>query len=895
MQHASPSHPLVDLAGLSPYLGQTCSGYLGGYQEKFEAAVRKGEAGVLTAQRHCQALDGLLSALYCAADAATRKTGTLPKGRIALVAVGGYGRGLLGLHSDVDVLFLCDDPEDPFVGALAEGLLYPLWDLGVTIGHVVRGVEETLRLSREDIRTATTLIDLRRVAGDRQIIEELEAEGRKQVFEPAIANFVDALQADTKARHGRFGGSLYVLEPEVKQGRGGLRDMDVAEWVARARWGAESTRDYIRVGALLEREVQELEDAREMLWRVRNLLHLRAKRQHDRLTFADQEEIAVELGFVDGISLAVEQFMQAYYRHAMIVAITAERMIARARPTSSERPANVHKLGDGTVVVDDMIAIEDTERLMDDPALSFRFYRQALRHHKVPDYLARDAIARICPDSSWRLRLQGSEEANQVFLSLIKRLPDTPFRLGSTLLELHEVGLLVAMIPEFESVVGRVHHDAYHIYTTDVHAIYALDYLRKLAGGQETSLALAARLASEAPRKLPLMLAVLLHSIGKPRAKHYEPHSVKIARSVLTRLGLAPEDIEHVGWLIKEHWTLYHWATRRDVHDEAALRELAKKIGSLERLRDLYLVTVAIVSTVNPDAMTSWKMRSLEDLYLAIVSLLGRRDSLIGVEDRVVSVKLQAMIGFVGDSGQEELQAFMDEMPERYFLANPVDVVRRHARAARDRGEGSAIVHVAPGPSEELDEIVVITEDRPGLLSDVTAVLSANRLSVVAAEIYTRVRPSGNEAFDIFWVRAGNLDEGMIKTLKDDLHARLQDRISAAELVARTKSLPSWAVRKGPEVKTQVHIDNGVSSFFTVVDVFSKDTTGLLHEIARTFHEAGVSIRLSKINTEGDRVVDVFYVEDEHGRKIVDEMRVKSLRKSLVDALAALHKADAAS
>ena len=892
MQQASPSHPVVDLAQLSPNLGDTCGGYLVNYRNEFEDAVKNGAAGVPTAQRLCRALDGLLSALFCAADAATRITGAKPKGRIALVAVGGYGRGYLGLHSDVDVLFLCDDPEDPFVGSLAQALLYPLWDLGVTIGHVVRGVDETLRLSREDIRTATTLIDLRRIGGDVTIVEELDRQGRRQVFEPAVGQFIDALQEDTNARHGRFGGSLYVLEPEVKQGRGGLRDMDVAEWVARARWGARSTKEFIDVGALLEREVEELESAREMLWSVRNLLHLRAKRQHDRLTFADQEEIATALGFVDGISLGVEQFMQAYYRHAMIVSLTAERMIARARPRTATRPAKVHKLGDGTIVVDDAIALEDVQRLGDDAALALRFYRQALRHKKVPDYVARDAISRICPDAAWRMRLQGSEEATQIFLSLIKRLTDSPFRLGSTLLELHEVGLLVAMIPEFEPLIGRVHYDAYHVYTTDVHAITAVDHLRKLAAGQHTDMALAARLAAEAPRKLPLMLAVLLHSIGKPRAKDYQSHSASIAKSVLQRLGLNDADIEHIRWLINEHWTLYHWATRRDIHDEDALRELAQKVGTFERLRDLYLVTVAIVSTINPDAMTSWKMRSLEDLYLAIVALLNRRNSLVGTEDRVVSVKVQAMVGFVGDSGHEELMAFMDEMPERYFLANPVDVVRRHARAARDRGKGLATVHVGPGPSEELDEVIVITADRPGLLSDVTAVLAANRLAVVAAEIYTRARPEGNEAFDVFWVQAGDLSQAVADKLGSDLDDRLHDRVTALELVGRVESLPSWAVRKGPEFQTQVNIDNTVSSGFTVVDLFTKDKAGLLHEVARTFHEQEVNIRLSKVNTEGDRVVDVFYVCGKDGEKILDVAEVKSLQEALYYATSEFHKGE---
>lgn len=883
---------MVDLGRLAPTLGKTCSGYLGNYRAEFESAVRSGRPGVATAHRHGQALDGLLSALYCASDAATRSLGRTPRGRTALVAVGGYGRGTLGLHSDVDVVFLCDDPNDPYVGALAEGLLYPLWDLGVDIGHAVRGVKDTLALAREDIRTATTLIDMRRIAGDREIIEDLQQGAQEEVFLPCLPEFLDALVADTERRHSRFGGSLYLLEPETKQGRGGLRDLDVAEWAARARWGARCVADYVRVGALLEREVNELEAAREMLWRVRNLLHLRASRQQDRLTFADQEDIAQDMGFVDGITLGVEQFMQAYYRHARIVALTAERMVARARPRESRQAVTVRKLGDGNLIIGDHIRLEQPERLKGDPALALRFYRQAVRYGKRPEFTARDAIARIAVDEDWRRRLQSSEEATQLFLWLFKQLGDGPFRLGSTLGELHEVGLVLAMIPEFAPLVGRVYHDVYHTHTADIHSVMAHDRLRALSRGETEGSRMAARLAAEAPRRLPVLLGAFLHSIGKGRGRNVGEEAASLAKGIATRLGLMPGDIEHVAWLVREHWTLYRWATQRDIYDSAAVAEIANTIGSHQRLRDLYLVTVAVVSTVNPDAMTSWKARALEDLFLAVLNQLEAQGGQMPVEERVVEVKLQAVVGFVGDRNQGELQAFLDEMPDRYFLAHAVDAVRRHARIARDRGDGLATVRVGPGPSEDLDEVVAISEDRPGLLADVTAVLAANKLQVLTAEIYTRKRPSGDEAFDVFLVRSQGHPERhpqLAQTLTHDLEERLNDRISAKDLLKRNSTVPPWAVRHSPSVPTQVSVDNDASTRYTVVDVFTKDRVGLLHEIADTLHREGVTIALSKVNTEGQRVADVFYVADHDGQKIREPARLKRLQSALHDRLQAFH------
>ncbi len=854
--------------------------------------MRRGDLGVLTARSHARALDGLLNALYCASDAASQTLGQSPRGRLALVAVGGYGRSTLGLHSDVDVVFLCDDSSDPFVGALAEGLLYPLWDLGVDIGHAVRSVEETVRLAREDIRTTTTLIDFRRIAGSGSILDDLERSAREQVLEPHLVEFLDALEQDTANRHRRFGGSLYLLEPDVKQGRGGLRDLDVAEWAARARWGARNEQDYVRTGALLAREVRELDDAREMLWRVRNLLHLRAGRQQDRLTFGDQEDLAQELGFVDGVTLGVEQFMQAYYRHARIVALTAERMLDRARPRRQGRAATFRKLADGIFLADDVISLEEPNRLESDPALAFRFYRQALRHQKRPDHSVRDAIARTAPDKRWRLRLQDSEEATQLFLSELLNVDSAPFRTGSTIAELHEVGLVTAMIPEFDPLVGRVNHDLFHVYTADIHAVKALEHLQALTRGESNVSSLAARLAAEAPRRLPVFLAVLLHSLGRVRGKDQEAQGARLAESVALRLGFSAIDAQHIGWLVREQKSLYRWATQRDIHDPQSLAEVVRMVGTSERLRDLFLCTIGVVSTANPKGISSWKARALEDLYLATLAELESGQTPIQTETRALEVKLQAVVGFAGDAGQEELQAFIDQMPDRYFLANPVDVVRRHARIARDRDPDLVTVRVGPGPSDDVEEVVVVSSDRSGFLADLTAVFAAHDLSVLSAQIYTRQRPAGNEVFDVFWVKIGEntpMPARLAEELREDIARRITNRVSAEDLIARGSTPPPWAVRPGPQVPTHISVDNNASAKYTIVDVFTRDRKGLLHEIARTLHELDLSIAVSKVNTEGQSVADVFYVADQDGKKLRDPERLKSLQRVLYDRVLALH------
>ncbi len=891
----STSQPEIDLGRLAPGLGSTCGEYLECYRRSLEEAVRLGEGGVAVARKYAKSLDGLLGALYCASDAAARGRGFAPAGRVALVAVGGYGRELVALHSDVDVLFLCDDPADPHVRSLAEGVLYPLWDLGLSIGHAVRGVDETLKLARDDIRTATTLLDLRRVAGDASIVDDLVGAGRRQVFVPALNDFLDALERDTAERHERYGGSLFLLEPEVKLGRGGLRDLDVAEWAARARWGCKTREDYVRTGALLSREADELDNAREMLWRVRNLLHLRAGRRQDRLTFADQEEIAEELGFVDGVTLAVEQFMQAYYRHARVVAQTAERMLARARQKPPKRRAASEDLGDGTIVFDGHVTFESSERLAEDPALAFRLYRQVCRRNLPPYPYARDAIARTAIDPAWRQKLTESEEAVTLFLWLLTYAAKPPVRRGSILGELHEVGLVLATIPEFEPVTGRVQHDVYHVYTVDVHSVAAVDHLRSLARGDlKAQLPLPCRLAAEQPRPIPLYLALLLHDIGKAYGKDHSRKGAVMARGIAERLGLSPVDVEHVVWLVQEHLSLYLWATRRDTSDPDTVAELARLAGTYERLRDLYLLTVSDLSTTNPNAMTSWKARMLEDLYLGVAAVLeGNAPGT--VQTRATEIRDEVRVGFVGDKGHRELEAFVRDMPDRYLLANPVDVIRYHARAARDRGGRNVHVALAPGPSEDVSEIIVVTDDRPGLLADVSAVLAANRLSVVTAQIHTRPRASQpEEAFDVFHVRREGretdpVDDRLLARIQRDLTQLLSGEVTAEALLGRVQRVPSWAQRRTPDVRTEVIVDNAVSRKLTVVDVFTRDRIGLLHVIAKTLHEQGLSIALSKISTEGEKAADVFYVQLPGGGKLRDPERLEALPRALRQALERFH------
>ena len=858
------------LSDLDSGLVETCSDYLVSHTAALKEAVRRGQRGLDVAARYAQMFDGLLGSLCCAAQAAQFKNKAL--GRVALVAVGGYGRRLVAPHSDVDVVFLADHPGDERIARLAEGVLYPLWDAGVQIGHAVRGVEETLDLSKNDIRTSTTLLDTRHIAGDKSLVHELVERARGEIFEAELDAFIAALEADTVSRHERYGGTLFLREPELKLGRGGLRDLDVVSWIARARWGVDRVDDLVPVGFLSQHELMDLVAAQEHLWMVRNRLHVLTRRRHDRLTFEDQESVAGLLGYRDGIRLAVEQFMQTHYRRARTIARLIDRMPERARRSRRKIPVTIRDLGRGVLIHDSQVTLRP-DLLAGDPALALRCYCAVVEQNFPPDPEVRDAIAMHTARRDFCQLLRRDPEATSRFCDLLVHAGNPPLRRGSVLEELHEVGLLVALIPEFEPIMGRVPYDAYHAYTADVHALLAVDRLRAMIRGElAAEFPVVSRCAAELPRALPLFAASLLFELGAGHPDDPAKYAAAVAGPVCERLGLGSADVKHVQWLIANQDRLYRWALRRDITDPATIAEIVREVHTIDRLRDLYLLTFCSASTANPTSMTAWNARMLQELWFNVSDVIeGRRADTDS--EYISSLRQQVLADLEDPAEHQAIESFLSEMPERYLLSNSASEIRAHQRIARERGTGPT-VHIGQTPGAEGSiEIVVATEDRPGLLADLAAALALHRFDVDSAQLYTR-RRSGlkDEAFDIFHVtHPGRILEheseqeqsGLLKTIEELLGGRTT---ADALLRGRTK-LPNWA-RTGPRIKTEVGVDNKASKQYTIVDVYTRDRPELLYAIADTLHRNGLSIALAKVNTEGRRVADVFYVSAADGGKV---------------------------
>jgi [protein-PII] uridylyltransferase len=595
--------------------------------------------------------------------------------------------------------------------------------------------------------------------------------------------------------------------------------------------------------------------------------------------------------------------MQDYYLHARTVTRARESLFPRLLPQRRRGKAVTADLGGGIHLFDGQVTIAAAD-LQGDPALALRAYAACARHDAPILPFARDAIARTARDPVFCQKLRASPEAAALFVELVCTVPEVRTRGGSMVGELHDVGLLLAMVPEFLPVTGRVHHDVYHVYTVDVHSVAAVDRLRQLARGEVAQeYPLATRLAAEIARPRPLFLATLLHDVGKGwpdesgSRKNHSKTGAELCERILPRLGLPPDEADEVRVLVLEHLLMYHVATRRDLDDVATIEEFCRGVRGREGLRNLYLLTVADLSTTSPTAMTSWKARMLDELYFAAEAHLAGREPRADAE-RVARVRDAVRRAWSGP--QRALEELLASMPERYLLANAPESIVEHARVVLARGMQPANVARVPSRHPEVAELCVVADDRPGLLASIAAAITANRLEVLAAQVYCHARapltqaiegnPDGEaEALDVFWVRdrEGGTEgvEQVMPRLSRDLDEVCSGRVDAAELLrARLGSSSPWRERPSPAVATEVLFDDRASPRHTVVEVFAKDRPGLLHTLARALHQLHLSIAVSKINTEGTRVADVFYVTEVDGTKI-QQRRHEEVRAALVRAV----------
>jgi len=858
--------------------------YLTEHRSRIERTLLENRPGFDAARAYARLYDGVLSALFGACHAAMLSRGQWVP--LSLGAVGSYGRRVLSPFSDLDVRLLTEsDPSA--VAPAAEALLYPLWDAGLGIGHQVVAVDDVLELAATDVTTATALLDWRTIAGESSFAAKLLERAYQTVFEgEQLANFVDRLETRAQQRHQRFGDSIYLLEPDVKNGAGGLRDLDIAHWCARARYRVSDLGELVGHGVLLDREWDEVARARDLLLELRHALHLCAGRRTDRLTFDLQERVTERLVPGGGFP-ATERLMSDYYRAARVITRFEETMLARARPAPRRRPRSV-ALGGGLLLRDNCLAIEQIAAVERDPALALALYEEAVARDVLVCPQTRRELMRVTSAAEFGVGLRASEAASEAFLRLLGVVKRTRFARGSVLGELHEVGLLVAMIPEFGSLVGRVHRDTYHVYTVDVHSVAAVDHVRAMCRGElAVEHPLASRLSAELPRRQVLLLAALLHDVGKAYGgEGHTERGVEMARVILERLAVPVGDVEDVQVLIQHHLSMYEAATRRDLEDPLTLSEFCAGLKERQSLHELYLLTIADVTTTNPTSMTNWKRRMLDALFVASERHLAGESERVSARRTSVRARVLSLWGERDDRGF--IEHFISGLPERYFYANEPEQIIEHALFAHSARSRVASLRRA-AVSHPYFELWVVADDQPGLLALITAALSHAKVKVRSAQVYSWIGQDGrSRSLDIFWLR-GPEDperaERLLTRLEREIERAIVEPGAPDALERHALSGHRAPSRLELRVATEVNVDNKSASNYTVVEVITRDQPALLFVLSHALQQAGLSIWFAKINTEGERVIDVFYVSDRERGKVVAAAEIARVRKALIDAV----------
>jgi [protein-PII] uridylyltransferase len=834
------------------------------------------------------AIDDLLRALFLYADAEHGRRFTRLNQTIAVIARGGYGRGELNPQSDVDLLFIHAYKRGPYAEVVTEIMLRALWDAGLTVGYAVRSAKECVRMATGDLKEETAILDARFLCGDEKIYADFDKLIVAEVLNRNQDKFFAAKLEESRKRHAQYGDSIYLLEPQIKEGEGGLRDLHTAMWLAKVKYKVHSLEELVQKAVITEPEAAEVIEARDFLWRVRNSLHFLAGRHFDQLTFEMQERIEPMLGFKpEEGGAAGSALMRAYYQHASTVHRFAEGLTARVVEASSGggffRRSPSRKIRPGVIVQRNLLSITEPDFFKRDPLNLITIYADC----QAQNVSLSGSAYQLVRDN---LELIGDEMRKdpRVGAALMKIL-SARRHVADTLEAMHLSGVLGAIIPEFGNLYARVLHDLYHIYTVDRHSLVAVRELQRLRTGEFKD---PTPLLTEVVRELdqlPLVfLALLLHDIGKGHGHDHHEFGASLTVEVSQRLGLNSDEIDLVVFLVRNHLMMSQVAQKGDLDDQTTVAEFARAVGSIDRLKALYLLTYADMRAVAPKVYNNWRDMLLSDLYMRALKVLEQGDrEAVDPARRLATVKAAVRASLLAAAAPEsEVTAFLDEMPDRYFFTVPEADIPLHFDLMRSLADRPLVCRIRHFPELEFSEFIVVTPDQPGLFSMIAGALTANNLNILSARITTR---TNGVAMDVFRVshqaETGSMamEEDRWLRVEHDLERVISGQQDIAALVAGAHHVQSAGRKFVRHVPTEVTVDNRTSEQFTVIDVFTQDRVGLLFAITHTLFRLGLLIHLARISTNADQALDVFYVSDRAGGKIEDLDRMRELRAALLE------------
>jgi len=853
-------------------------------------ALAEGATGSQTVARLTRLADGIVQAAFAhAVERAFHEPNPTAGERLAVLATGGYGRRELAPFSDVDLLFLIPYKPTPWVEQVVEFVLHVLWDAGLKVGHATRSVEECLARARGDLTIRTALLETRRVCGDAELARTLERRFRREAVEADRAGFVAGKLAERAARHARVGDALTPVEPNVKEGVGGLRDLHFVLWTARILKGVRSLEGLAGAGLTTLAEQRRLVRARERLLTVRCHLHAVAGRAEERLTFDVQPLVARALGYGGrNRNRAVERFMKRTFRAAKEVADLVgpfAATLARGEGAVAD-PRALPPLGPGELadvgVDGPWLALRRTAALRERPAMILRLFRMAhergLELHPATLRAVRSAAARHAET------LRADPSAAAVFMDILAT-PDHPERV---LRRMNEAGVLGRFVPDFGRIVAQMQYDRYHAYTVDEHTIRAVGGLAAIDRGEHAdALPLATAVFPKVQSRRALYLAMFVHDIAKGRGGDHSELGAAVARALALRLGLSEEEAETAGWLVEHHLLFSVIAFKRDVEDPKTVADFVAVVQSLERLRLLLILTVADIRATSPAIWNGWKGQLLRDLYNKAEEVLTGGHQAEHKHARVAA--LQALLRQALPRWSEErFAAYVERHVPPYWLSYDSEAHLRHARlvARADAAADGRAVDWRVDTFRDVTELTVATPDKQGLFATIAGAIAAAGASIADARIMTL---KDGLALDTFWIqdhaRRAFAEEARLEKLAALVGRAIDGRVDLDREVAKRRR-PAWAEKAGPPVVARVLIDNEASSKHTVIEVNGRDRPGLLYGLTRVLTDLKLSIVTARVNTFGERVVDTFYVRDRFGLKLTATGPLARLRQRLLAVLA---------
>jgi [protein-PII] uridylyltransferase len=811
----------------------------------------------------------------------------ISKNPYTIIALGGYGREEQCIHSDVDLLFLFKKKVPKEAENLIQEIIYPLWDIGLDVGYATRSLKESCALAGKDFEVLIPMLDARFVCGWSMIYSGLMDELRERIIlkkSPAVINW---LVEKNEMRHSVYGDSAYLLEPHLKEGRGGLRDYHTMLWIARIEFNIKQPRDLEYLGLLSQEEFLSLNRSLDFIWNVRNRIHHICGRKCDRLHFEDQIKLSRALNYrKNNGQEPVEKFMGEL--HEQMEALKQQHLVflyelglekRRIRKKKSQKKS----AADGLEVIKwGMLNFVAPEKIIKAPDLLMKIFAESARL-KIP--LSAEA-KRLVKEFSHLVdqEYQTSEPIVKSFEQILVA-PGLKF---NVLNEMLSTGFLQKFIPEFQSICNRIQYDEYHLYPLDKHLLRTVQAVKKFGSAEDSSLEpLCAKIYNDLKRKKLLHWAALLHDIGKGASM--EDHSIQgaqMVKNILTRKGLNSEDVATVAFLVQEHLLLIKTATRRDIYDEETALFCARKIRDIERLKMLYLLTVADSIATGPMAWNDWTAALLRDFFLKVLNVLEKGE--LATAEAVEAVERKR--GMISASApnrraKANLEALLDVMSPRYLLYMPADEIKEHIRLYDNLGEADFVWDIRRPADTSTRTVTICAKDRAGLIAKIAGVFTLNNIDILDVQVFTW---RNQIALDIFRVKPPPdpiLEDEKWVVAEENLRAALSDALDlTAELKKKLQTYRNAkaGLNKKPH---RIRVDNASSSFFTIIEVFTYDFPGLLFSITDALFRCELNIWVAKIATKADQVVDVFYVRDAGGQKVDLAEQVAKIKAALMERL----------